>query len=211
MQDIHEINPPIMVGMDPALVKILWAIAAGLVLVTALIFLVRRFLKRSGALGPEDTFTSPVPPYEEAQKGLDRLAAQKAMDPKTFYFELGALVKTYIGRIHDIHASEMTTQELSRKLRSTAMDRNLVTQVARFQDCCDPFRYGPIFADSARMKADLDTAGSLVNALEKDVEKIRQARAGSGDKDTNEPEQKMAPPRTRILDSEAKTPKGQVF
>ncbi|WP_022668142.1 hypothetical protein [Desulfospira joergensenii] len=200
MQDIHEIKPPVMVGMDPALIKIL-VIAAGCLLLAALLFyLFKRFWKSSGSKA-DDLLPSPIPPYEEAVKALDRLANQEAKDLKFFYFELGALFKAYVGRSYQIHASEMTTQELARQLRSTAMDRNLVTGVVKFQEHSDPFRYGPVLPEPGRTRQDIETARQLIEAIEQDLNKTRESDPEQGrDVDRARPEKERPTPYTKLID-----------
>ena len=206
MQDIHEIKPPILVGMDPALAKILAIAAVCLVLAGALFFLFRKFWKRKRS-GKEEIPAPPVPPYEEALKGLESLASRRDEDPKVFYFELGALLKIYISRSHAIHATEMTTQELARQLRTTAMDRNLVTRVVRFQDITDPFRYGPVIGDPGRTRQDLEEARQLIESLEQDLEKTREPEPEQDKGKTvrsdrqEKQETRMSVPYTKILDS----------
>lgn len=205
MQDIHEIKPPILVGMDPALLKILVITSGCLILAGIFFFLFRKFWKRKRS-GKEELPAPPVPPYEEALKSLERLASRGDADPKVFYFELAGLLKMYISKSHAIRASEMTTQEMARQLRTTAMDRNLVTRVVRFQDITDPFRYGPVFTDPGRTRQDLEEARQLIEALEQDLEKSREPEPGQ---ERNGEEKKVARetrakqtvvPYTKILD-----------
>lgn len=165
MQDIHDIRPPVMVGLDPGLVKtglIAAAVLAGAVL---LFFWVRWFLKRRKK-AVTDLVPAPVPPFDQAMGALDRLKTTPVNDPKTFYFDLAALFKTYIGRSFGIHAAEMTTQELVRELRRTAMNTELMSRVSRFQTLSDPFRYAPVVPDARQTRSDLETAETLIREIE---------------------------------------------
>jgi hypothetical protein len=167
MQDIHDIHPPVMVGMSPDIIRML-ALAAAVLAIAALVFLlVRRYL-RSRKPGVMEGEAIPVPPFETAMKALDRLGVTLPADPKAFYFDLSALFKAYIGETFQIHASQMTTRELTRALRHTDMDRDLVTRISRFQSLSDPFRYAPVSPDPARMTADLDLVRQLIRAVEQD-------------------------------------------
>lgn len=205
MQDIHEIKPPVLVGMDPALVKILAMVAGCLVLAVLLFLLYKKFRKRKGP-GKQDPPIPSTPPYDEALNALDRLAARKNLDPKFFYFELAGLLKTYISRSYAIHASEMTTQELARHLRTTAMDRNLLRRVVKFQDMTDPFRYGPVVEAPGRIRQDWEEARQLVQALEQDLEKTREPVPGQDKGRDGKPDRPETPgkrrslPYTKILD-----------
>ncbi len=177
MQDIHEIRPPVAVGMDPALVKTALIALGCLVLAGILIYLFKRFWKPSKKKQAHDAVTTAIPPYEAALKGLDRLGFKTNADPKVFYFELNALMKAYIGGIHEFNAAEMTTQELSKRLRSTKMDPRVASKVGKFQDHCDPFRYAPVRPEPERAGQDLKKARQLIDAMEADVNQIREAEA----------------------------------
>jgi len=167
MQDIHDIHPPVMVGMSPDLIRML-ALAAAVLAIAALLFLLVRRYIRSRKPKVLEGKAIPVPPFETAMKALDRLGVTLPADPKAFYFDLSALFKAYIGGTFQIHASQMTTRELAKALRQTDMDRDLVTRISRFQSLSDPFRYAPVTPDPARMTADLDQVRRLIRAVEKD-------------------------------------------
>ena len=172
MEDIHNIKPPVMVGPDPAQVKLALLIAGGLVLLVLLIFLVKKFWKSSSKKQIKDL--SPViAPYDAALRELDSLSLKPIIDSKAFYFDLGALVKRYIGRSYGIHANEMTTQELVKEIRSTLMDTTLVTKLSQIQNFSDPFRYSPLAPEHSQVQKDLKSMGQLINEMEKDLESKR--------------------------------------
>ncbi len=176
MQDIHGIRPPVAVGMDPALIKTALIALGCLVLAAILFYLFKRFWKPSRKQQAESA-TTVVPPYEAALKGLDRLGFKTNADPKVFYFELNGLMKAYIGGTHEFNATEMTTQELAKRLRSTKMDPGLASQVGKYQDHCDPFRYAPVRPEPERAAQDLKQARQLIDAMETNVNQIREAEA----------------------------------
>ncbi|MCA1786394.1 MAG: DUF4381 family protein, partial [Desulfobacteraceae bacterium] len=167
MQDIHDIHPPVMVGMSPDLIRML-ALAAAVLAIAALVFLLVRRYIRSKKSGVREGKAVLVPPFETAMKALDRLGMTLPADSKAFYFDLSALFKSYIGETFHIHASQMTTRELAKALRHTDMDRDLVTRISQFQSLSDPFRYAPVSPDPARMTADLDLVRQLIRAVEQD-------------------------------------------
>jgi hypothetical protein len=169
MQDIHNIKPPVMIGPDPTQVKLALLIAGALVLLGLLIFLVKRFWKFSSKKQVRD-LNPVIPPYESALRELDGLSLKPIIDPKAFYFDLGALVKRYIGRSYGINAVEMTTQELVKEIRSTSMDIMLVTKLSHFQNFSDPFRYSPLAPDTFQVQKDLTSVKQLINEMEKDLE-----------------------------------------
>lgn len=165
MQDIHEIRPPVMVGVDPALVKIALIVGGGILALLVLIFLARRFWKKkSPAPGPSNIAL--IPPYDEALKELSRLTRLPIHDGRAFYFDLGGLVKRYIGRSYGCSASEMTTQELIRELRSISMCDLLVRRTSKFFNNSDPFRYSPLVPEPDRVKKDLEGVRKLITDME---------------------------------------------
>jgi hypothetical protein len=172
MQDIHPIKAPVMIGMDPELVTLLLLIAGGLILLILVIYMIRRFWK-SRSKNEKNKLIPAIPPYALAIRELDSLCQKPGMDPKGFYFELGGLIKRYIGSSYAMNAVEMTTQELSKYIRSTRMDHGLVQAVAQFLIVSDPFRYGPMVPDSSRVKEDLASVRQLIIGMEADLESKR--------------------------------------
>lgn len=180
MTDIHNIRPPVMVGLDPETVRLgIWIAAAVLaVLAAALVF--RYFWKRRRPVRAIDV-TAEIPPYEAAVRSLDRLALDPGNHAKSFYFDLGRTLKAYLGGSYGINSLEMTTPELARSLKSLDMPESLKSEVTAFQDLCDPFRYAPMSGglapDRARVSADLATARQLVSAIEADLASKQAAAA----------------------------------
>jgi hypothetical protein len=172
MQDIHPIKSPVMVGLDPALVKMILLIAGSLVLLIVVIFLAVWFWK-SRSQKAEQALIPVIPPYTLALKELDRLGQTPVVDPRAFYFDLGSLVKRYIGSSYTMNALEMTTQELVRQIRFTKMDKILTQNVARFLIVSDPFRYGPAVPGAEQVTKDLAAARQLITGLEADLESRR--------------------------------------
>jgi len=172
MQDINPIKAPVMIGMDPAMIKLILFIAGGLILLILVIFLIRRFWK-SRSKAENAKLIPAIPPYALALQELDLLCKKPVMDPKAFYFDLGGLIKRYIGSSYAMNAVEMTTQELSKHIRFTRMDHGLVQSVSQFLIVSDPFRYGPMAPDTARVKEDLASVRQLITAMEADLESKR--------------------------------------
>lgn len=172
MQDINPIKAPVMIGMDPELIKFFLLIAGGLIFLILVIFLIRHFWK-SRFKNEKDKLIPAIPPYVLAIRDLDLLCQKSVLDPKGFYFELGGLVKRYIGSSYAMNAVEMTTQELTKHIRFTRMDHGLVQSVSKFLNVSDPFRYGPVAPDSSRVKEDLASVRQLITNMEADLESKR--------------------------------------
>lgn len=172
MQDLNPIKPPVMVGLDPSLVKMILLIAGCLGLLTLMIFLIRRFWKsRSGKPGHQ--LIPAIPPYKEALRELDRLCQKTVIDPRGFYFDLGGLLKRYIGRSYAMNANEMTTQELVKQIRFIGMDKVFIQGISQFLIVSDPFRYGPAVPDSSQVKKDVASVRQLITGMEEDLESKR--------------------------------------
>ncbi|WDP86811.1 MAG: hypothetical protein HUN05_18170 [Desulfobacter sp.] len=173
IKDIHDIRPPVMVGMDPALVRLgLW-IGAGCMAACFLFVLVRYLWKRKKNALAKDLLPH-ISAYDTALKALDDLAVSRVNDAKAFYFDLGRTIKTYMGKTYGFNGLEMTTQELTKTLRSLKeIPSPLRTQVSLFQDLCDPFRYAPIKPDKEQIKKDLEQGRALIMAVEKAEQEAR--------------------------------------
>lgn len=168
MQDIHGIRPPVMTGLDPALVKMGLAAGAVLLVLAVMFFTVRYFLnkRKKGAI-PE--LVPGIPPYDQALGELDRMARNPVRDLKAFYFQLGRVVKAYMGGVFGVSCLEMTTQELIRTVRGLPLSRELKQEIARFQEICDPFRYAPVAPSREQALVDLDRAKHLVERVETEL------------------------------------------
>lgn len=176
MQELHDIRPPVMVGMDPFWITAAWIAGAIFLLALALWFFLRKFWKRKKAAQEKLSLAQPLQdPFTSAINTLDALEEKVSLgaESKKLYFALGDIMKTYIGKTHNTSAREMTTQELAASLKTVSLERQLAAQVIRFQQECDPFRYAPehtnIHTDiSHRIYNDISQARQLIQAMEKD-------------------------------------------
>ncbi len=167
IKDIHGIRPPVMVGMDPTLLKTGILLGAVLVLVVLLVLMIRYFMKRrkNKVLGVGEP--GQISPYDSAIRALDHLATGSLHDVKAFYFDLGRIVKTYLGAAYGFNCLEMTTQELGRKVRGIGeLPGSLKSEIILFQNICDPFRYAPLCPDQEQVNKDLARGRDLILAME---------------------------------------------
>ena len=172
IQDIHDIRPPVMTGMDPALVKIL-LIGAAAVAVLGLVALGIWFWrkKRKGQAKSDLPQLPLLSPYETALRNLEVCLANHGGDAKAFYFELGRIMKAYISGTFGINCLEMTTEEMARSVKGLkGLNPGLKSDLIRFQDQCDPIRYMPREAlenpDGQQLQKDLVCAGKLVDEMQ---------------------------------------------
>lgn len=168
IEDIHDIRPPVMVGIDPVWVRTgLW-VGAGLLLAGLIAIGVWYYMKQKKKKGALVDPLPVIPPYTAAVNALDRLSTGPVHDAKAFYFDLGRILKTYLGAAYGVNCLEMTTQELGRWIRTIGdIPGSLKSEITLFQDLCDPFRYAPLTPDQTQVNQDLARVRDLICAAEK--------------------------------------------
>ncbi|MCP4113920.1 MAG: hypothetical protein GY737_00680 [Desulfobacteraceae bacterium] len=140
--DIHDIRPPVPVGMDPLVMRVALILLILLLLACAGFFLYR-CLKRRKAGNSADLplLPLPLPPNEAALKALDSLGDLMLGAPRLYYFRLTEIVKRFIGRQFDLGAPEMTTQELVFSIRDLGIDKGLLADTREFLLFSDTIKY----------------------------------------------------------------------
>jgi hypothetical protein len=166
MKDIHGIRPPVPVGIDPMLFKIMAAVLGGAVLIFLVCYLIRKYLKKTRPPKDLTALVQPPAPYEAAMKDLDRLALGKMADPRLFYFDLTAILRQYMGRSFHFNAPEMTSQEFIRSINSMDLDPDLRRDMARFQTLSDPIKYAGIIPEKDRANEDLMIIRKIITETE---------------------------------------------
>ncbi len=180
IQDIHDIRPPVMVGMDPGLVRILLLGACALLLIGLVAFGILLWRRRRKKTAKTDLPALPLlSAYECAVRDLEQCMERFGNEAKSFYFELGRVVKAYISGTFGINCLEMTSQEMARAIKGIGgLNPGLKSDLIQFQDQCDPIRYMPLAAlkhpDMQRLRRDLLTAGKLVDEMQAAVTKIEE-------------------------------------
>ena len=142
LNDIHDIRPPVQVGMDPLLMRVALILLILLVLACAGFFLYR-YVKRRRALKTADLLLLPLPlpPDEAAIKALDSLGDLMGRAPRLYYFRLTEIVKRFIGKQFHLGTPEMTTQELVFSIKAIGIDRGLLADTREFLLFSDPIKY----------------------------------------------------------------------
>jgi LPXTG-motif cell wall-anchored protein len=100
MTDIHDILPPVPVGIDaPWLIAALIALAAAALLAAA--WWLWRKRKKARFI---ETIIPELPPEMTAMRALDGISDVRRLDAKTFYFRLSAILRQYVfGRLPWAH------------------------------------------------------------------------------------------------------------
>jgi len=142
MDDIHDIRPPVQVGMDPFLIRVALIVFAAVVLLLVL-FLVYGYLKRRKVRKSANLplLPLPLPPGEAALKALDTIIDLMTSNPRLFYFRLTEILKRFIGKQFEFGAPEMTTQELVASIRSLGFDRQDLADIRDFLLFSDTIKY----------------------------------------------------------------------
>ena len=173
MQDIHDIRPPVPVGFDPMLFKIVLMALGGILFLGLLLFLIKKWLKKRKQPKGLKYLPEPLAPYEAALKALDFLFQGEMVDPRLFYFDLTAVLRQYIGRSYNINAIEMTSQEFVKRINRLNLDKAVKRDIARFLKLSDPFKYAGIAPEKDRVKEDLLFIKEKIHQIEKDQRKLK--------------------------------------
>lgn len=166
MQDIHDIEPPIPIGMDPIFIQILLGLAVVLVL-AGLGMLLFFYLKRRNQkkISANTLFLPPpLPPDQAALKALDALADTLETDPRHYYFGISAILKTFMGKMFDMGAPEMTTQEVVASLSGLDLDRNLTARTRDFFNFASMVKYAGITPEAPRIHKDHDLVREFIHS-----------------------------------------------
>lgn len=121
LQDINDIVPsiPILQRLKPYILIFALVLLLGVFLFFFYRWYKKRGLKKASQLSPSEEALNSLHSLEE--KGF----IQKGMF-KHLYFELSEIIRRYIEAIREIPASEMTTDEIARKLKDP-LDLELIT------------------------------------------------------------------------------------
>ena len=166
MQDIHGIRPPILVGMDPLIIKIILLVLAGVLLCAVLFFLIKKWIQTGQS--PEFLKSLPniLPPYEAAMKALDRLGIESMNDPRLFYFNLTLILRKYMSGSFSINAPEMTSEEFLRHIKLLDMDKTIKDRISQFQNKSDPIKYAGIHPEKDTVQKDIEIVKDIIKQIE---------------------------------------------
>lgn len=159
MTDIHDILPPVSVGIHaPWLVPVLLALAAAMILAAAWWFWKRR--KKARII---ETIVPELPPEMTAMRALDEISDVCRLDGKTFYFRLSAILRQYVFGRFSVGAPEMTTEEFLPCIDGLHMEKDLAQRLRSLCRAMDPVKFGAETAMEKRMETDLFFAREFVS------------------------------------------------
>jgi len=158
MKDIHDIEPPVPVGMDPFFIHLLMGVGVVLLLGILGLFLFRYIKRRKQRKMSANILLlpPPPPPDQAAIKALDALDHIREKDPRHYYFAISAILKTFMGKVFNMRAPEMTTQEVVASLSGLDLDRGLTVRIRDFFLYAAMVKYAGITPDAPRIHKDHD-------------------------------------------------------
>jgi hypothetical protein len=158
MTDIHDIQPPVSVGIDaPWLVPVLLGLAAATILAAGWWFWKKQ--KKDRAI---ETIVPEWPPEITAMQALDQIDDVRRLDGKTFYFRLSAILRQYVFGRFAVGAPEMTTEEFIPCIDRLNMDKSLAQRLKGLCRAMDPVKFGSQTAVEKQMETDLMFAREFV-------------------------------------------------
>jgi hypothetical protein len=158
MTDIHDILPPVSVGIAaPWLVSALLALAATAILVAGWWFWKKR--NKHQAI---ETIVPELPPEMTAMQALDSISDVRRLDGKTFYFRLSAILRQYVFGRFAVGAPEMTTEEFMPCIDRMNIERNLAQGLRGLCRAMDPVKFGGDTVAEKQMETDLFFAREFV-------------------------------------------------
>jgi hypothetical protein len=158
MTDIHDIQPPVSVGIDASwLVPVLLALAAAAILAVGWWFWKKRNKDRA-----IETIVPELPPEMTAMQALDAISDVRRLDGKTFYFRLSAILRQYVFGRFAVGAPEMTTEEFMPCIDRMNMDKYLAQQLRSLCRAMDPVKFGGDTVVEKQMETDLFFAREFV-------------------------------------------------
>jgi hypothetical protein len=182
MQDIHNIIPPVQVGFDPAIFKIISIIAGVIVLLILLFFLIKNRGKKQQRINGLKFLPEPLSAYEAALKQLDLLLQSSVHNTRLFYFDLSAILRNFIGGSFNINAIEMTSQEFIKKIHFIDIDNKIKKDISNFFLFSDSFKYAGIIPQKDQVDKDLLIIKNLICEIEKSLCKQKEEQEQNNSK-----------------------------
>ena len=158
MTDIHDILPPVSVGIyAPWLVPVLLTLAAAGILAATWWFWKKR--KHARAI---ETIVPELPPEMTAMQALDEISDVRHLEGKIFYFRLSTILRQYVLGRFAVGAPEMTTEEFVPSIDRLRIDNDLTQRLKRLCRAMDPVKFGGETAVEKQMETDLFFARDFV-------------------------------------------------
>ena len=176
MKDIHDIRPPVFVGLDPGILDILLIVLGVVALVLLIWFLFRLYKKRGFRKKNKNTLLlpPPLPANEIAIRELDMIIDLMENERRLFYFKLTAIFKKYISKKFTVNAQEMTSQELKKSITLFAVKSEFSMRISSFLEFSDHIKYAAMPASIQEVKKDLYLIKEFVETTSKEQDKASE-------------------------------------
>ncbi len=150
MTDIHDIRPPVPMGVDAAWLMPVLLTLAGVFILAALIWWWRHHRKKRTI----ETIVPELPPEMVAMQALDAISDVRGQEGKAFYFRLSAILRQYIFGRFGVGAPEMTTEEFLPCINRLPLDRELSRQLKDLCRAMEPVKFAGGTTVEKQMEAD---------------------------------------------------------
>jgi|GEM_PF-2575808 len=167
LQDLHDIIPPVPVGIDPFIFKVAFAILA-IVCCAIAGYLLFRYLKKRLNKNRESNLPLLPPPLPADQAALRELGAISDLmliEPRLYYFRLTALLKIFICKIFRINAPEMTTQEIIAALNMIEIKREMISSAREFFISSSMIKYAAVTPEMEKARSDEEFVRSFIECV----------------------------------------------
>jgi len=167
LQDIHDIIPPVPVGIDPLIFKVAFAIIS-IVCCAIAGYLLFRYLKKRLNKKRESNpplLPPPLPADQAALRELSAISDLMLSEPRVYYFRLTALLKTFIGKMFKINAPEMTTQEIIAALNTIDIKREMISSAREFFISSSMIKYAAVTPGMEKARSDEEFVRSFIDSV----------------------------------------------
>ncbi len=171
--DIKDLKPPYQFAESDWW---LWGSIIGVVLLAAIIAFVIWRRKHRG----EET-AEPVDLRDPWEIAFEKLALLKEKDYleekeyKLYYVELSDIFRAYVGRMYNIAAMDMTTDEFLYELEEIEMEPALYGRISKFLKFADLVKFAKFVPDESRPMFDFDEVHEMVEYI-REIELTKRSR-----------------------------------
>jgi len=152
MTDIHDIKPPETLGINPS--YIYYGLLVLLVLALFIAGWVYWYRKRKQKIIEEVEIS--LPPEEIALNALKSLSKRGYVDGRVFYFELSAILRSYIQDRFKVNALEKTSEELMPIIENLSVERDVQRDLKELIRSAEPVKFAASPANQIKMEGDIE-------------------------------------------------------
>ncbi len=173
--DIRDIKEPVVIETPGRLMKIT-LIVLGIINLIITLFFIWRFLRQ---LYPPRAEVEYIPPGQAHERALDALSGIRQNEDyfenknyKAFSSHISEVIRVYINRRWQIHAMDLTTDEIMNALNQLDLDDVILGHFRTFFETCDLIKFAKYEPSSDEMNQLVDTAKEAINQTKLEEEAI---------------------------------------